>query len=270
MEKTNRILSERLLNIGNRPPHSTLVVPISGKSIDELTKFTDLMYFFGTEVVSLYYAGNPLIKYFVEYGLPDIYLELLRASKSVAPHKALFRFDFFFSENGPKLIEISSNPWGLLSYEDHVRRHTSNREHFPASDIYHQLCTSLSGSRIGIWRNFGFSDDIAAIVSNLKKLGITADPVNQIEVLRDYDGIFYDIETAYFDGTLPSLLPHANRLLPSPVNEIIKRKNLLTLAYQFSTGRMTIAFCSYERGKKLSGEVPGPSILGTRPTGLHA
>ena len=74
----------------------------------------------------------------------------------------------------------------------------------------------------------------------LGKVGFVAEKVDDAASLANYDHILYDIETAYFDGSLEYLIPHVDRLLPSPTNEIIKRKNFLALMYSFATGAISI------------------------------
>jgi hypothetical protein len=246
--------SKRLLSMGRTPPASEITVPVPEETFVDLCRFCNLLYAFSEEVRRLYYKGHPVVKRFVEYGIPDLYLDLLARSEIVQTHKILFRFDFFLTKSGAKLIEVSSNPWGLLAYEGHVKTAAVNVEPFSATEIYEELCARLGANKVAIWRHFGFDDDTDVLIRRLGEAGIKAEKVDIGAALNDYDAIFYDIETAHFDGTLSLLLPHAPRLLPSPANELLKRKNFMALLYAFTRDEVALPCCISRREKEFMRE----------------
>lgn len=239
MHHTDNFAS-RLAQIAERPPHTNQWVSVSRSDMDAVTQGSDLLYTLGQDIVNLYFADDPTVLGYVEYGLPEVYVQLLHETRRLATHKTLMRFDFFFTRTGPKLVEVSSNPWGLISYEAHVKSFAPRAAPFPAAAMYTALCRERPGRRVGIWGAFGFTAEIAELTALLNHAGYRAELLRSPEDLSRCDIILYDIETSHLGGTLEHLVPYAPRLLPSPANEIIKRKNILPLLYRMSIGDVTL------------------------------
>ena len=231
------VVTNPLTQPGNRPLLTATRITVSESTLADIRHFSDLVYTLGEEVVRLYYAGNADVAAYVNHGLPSACAALLDVSRNIPPHRLLLRFDFFFTDAGPKLVEISSNPWGLLSYQRH-NENSGGSERFEAIPIYVDLCNARLGGhgnspRVGFWKDFGVYDEVTELIEELRQREIAAEWIAYDSRLDDYAVIFFDVDTAYFGGTLSALLPYAAKLLPSPTNEIIKRKNFLALMYSY-------------------------------------
>jgi hypothetical protein len=232
-------------NSSLRPVHSPLVsdilVTLPIGIFSELTLFANLIFDLAQDVLKAYNMGNPEVSHFVEFGLPNELLYLL--SERQVLHKILLRYDFFLTADGPKLIEISSNPWGLItSYHAAKKLANLGVETIPAYELYLNLCNIIKPQVVGVWKNFGFIEEIDDLINIMGTNGINSKRLDEKNpyVLQELDAILFDIDTTYFNQELSLLTKYADKLLPPIGNEIIKRKNFLALVYAFATDTLKI------------------------------
>lgn len=250
------------LHASNLPVVSDIFITLPQKVFSELTSFANLIFELAQDVLKAYTSGHFEISHFIEYGLSDELIYLLHKRQFL--HKILLRYDFFLTESGPKLIEISSNPWGLITTYHTARKFNSLELNIlPAYEIYLNLCNLIKPRNIGIWKDFGFNDEIEDLIKMLEKESIHAKRIDERDVveLQKFDAILFDIDTAYFNNNLSFLTKYPHQLLPPLGNEIIKRKNFLALVYAFVTNSVSLDSRLSEDDKKFLQKFLVPTYL---------
>lgn len=242
------ITKNKILQPGFEVKVSPKIFRLSKTDWEKMKEISRILQTLGEEIFNAYKNNDSEIVKFVEFGLPTPLLELMRRSKENKKDVIKtypLRFDFYISKDGPKLIEIANNPWGLMAYKNqHTAYDKQDIADFPAEKFYSSIFETLNKNpkHLGIWKHFNTCYEVNEIEKLAQKMNIEISYIDNenLDTISSCDaGLLIDLDTAWMGKNFPDrLIDFQKFFLPPMATEIFKHKSFLAMAYAIANKKV--------------------------------